>query len=309
VIGRRRLDTHFAGLRELGIEVQTGTEFVLTRRRLRGADVLLDEASVTATENIVMAACLAEGTTTLFHAACEPHVQDLCELLNAMGASIDGVGTNRLRVRGTDRLHGAEYRVSPDYVDMGSFLIAAAVTGGDMTVPGLGDDPAVRVLQRSLQKLGVRWRRDGEDLVLPAGQDLRVKPDLGAAIPKIEDGVWPAFPSDMMSAAVVAATQARGSILFFEKLFESRMYFVDRLIEMGAQIVQCDPHRIVVQGPSRLHAIHMTSPDIRAGMAMVIAALCADGESVIEHARMIDRGYQRVDERLREMGADVERST
>ncbi len=296
VIGRRRLDTHFQGLRALGIAVEGGEFFTFRRKSLKGADLLLDEASVTATENIVMAACLAEGETRIFNAACEPHVQDLCALLVKMGAKIEGVGTNLLVIRGVQRLRGAEHTVGIDYIELGSYIAAAAATHGTITVPPI-DDPfeSMRVINRSFAKLGV------------GSKTLRVQKDVGAAIPKIEDGAWPAFPSDLMSVAIVLATQAKGTVLFFEKMFESRMYFVDRLIEMGAQIIQCDPHRVVVQGPARLNGIHMSSPDIRAGMALVIAALCAKGQSVIENAQMIDRGYERIDERLRALGADVER--
>ncbi len=307
VIGRRRLDTHFYGLTKMGCEVSLGERFRLHAERLRGAELLLDEASVTATENILMAAALAEGVTTLYHAACEPHVQDLCELLVRMGARIEGQGTNRIRVEGVSRLHGAECTVGSDYVEVGSFLAAAAATGGALTVQGQPDDLALRILGRSFQKLGIVWQFEGDVLRLPAEQTRAIQKDLASAIPKIEDGIWPAFPSDLMSVAIVLATQCTGSLLFFEKMFESRMYFVDRLIEMGAQIVQCDPHRVLVQGPAALHATHMSSPDIRAGMALVIAALCARGESVIDNVAMIDRGYERVDERLRMLGADIER--
>lgn len=298
VIGRRRLDTHLYGLRALGMEIQGGEVFTFRRRTLKAADLLLDEASVTATENIVMAATLAPGTTTLFNAACEPHVQDLCWLLQSMGARISGIGTNRLQIEGVSRLNGAEHVIGPDYIELGSYLAAAAVTRGQLTIEGVEDRfGALPVIDRTFAKLGVG-----------SGRPLRVQKDLGAAIPKIEDGAWPSFPSDLMSVTIVVATQARGGVLFFEKMFESRMYFVDRLIEMGAQLIQCDPHRVVVQGPARLNGIHMSSPDIRAGMAMLIAALAARGQSVIENAQMIDRGYEAVDERLRNLGADIERT-
>lgn len=298
VIGRRRLDTHLQGLRALGIVVEGGDAFTFRRRELKAADLLLDEASVTATENILMAATLAPGRTTIFNAACEPHVQDLGALLVKMGAHIEGLGTNRLILRGVARLGGAEHTIGPDYIELGSYLAAAAVTRGALEVTGVPDDfGALPVIARTYDKLGVG-----------SGRPLRVRQDLGAAVPKIEDGAWPAFPSDLMSVAIVVATQARGGVLFFEKMFESRMYFVDRLIEMGAHIIQCDPHRVVVQGPARLHGVVMSSPDIRAGMAMLIAALCARGESVIENAQMIDRGYEAVDERLRALGAHVDRA-
>ena len=308
VIGRRRLDTHFQGLRALGIEIEGGDVFTFRRKTLRGADLWLDEASVTATENIIMAASLADGTTTIFNAACEPHVQDLCRLLVRMGAAIEGIGTNRLRIEGSKSLHGAEMTVGPDYIELGSYIAAAAATGGELRITGVTDAGAYwPVIERGLHKLGVRFAWEDDVLRSSTPKTLRVLKDVGSAIPKIEDGLWPAFPSDLMSVAIVLATQSRGSVLFFEKMFESRMYFVDRLIEMGAHVIQCDPHRVVVQGPTRLNGIHMSSPDIRAGMAMVIAALCARGESVIDNAQMIDRGYERIDDRLRALGADIER--
>ena len=308
VIGRRRLDTHFEGLDALGIGLAwTGDAFRLRRRQFRGAEILLDEASVTATENILMAATLAPGHTTILNAACEPHVQDLGALLNKMGAQISGLGTNRLEIEGVRKLGGARHRVGPDYIEMGSFLAAAAATGGALTVTDLPDATTLRVMQRAFGRLGVRWTVANGKLFLPARQSLRVRQDLGGAIPKMEDGIWPAIPSDLLSVALVLATQTRGEVLFFEKLFESRMYFVDRLLEMGATLVQCDPHRVVVSGPAKLRAQLITSPDIRAGMALVIAALCAKGTTVIEQAEMIDRGYERLEARLRALGADIRR--
>ena len=308
VIGRRRLDTHFEGLDALGIGLSwTGDAFRLRRRQFRGAEILLDEASVTATENILMAATLAPGRTTILNAACEPHVQDLGALLNKMGAQISGLGTNRLEIEGVKKLGGARHRVGPDYIEMGSFLAAAAATGGSLTVTDLPDATTLRVMQRAFGRLGVRWTVANGKLFLPARQSLRVRQDLGGAIPKMEDGIWPAIPSDLLSVALVLATQTRGEVLFFEKLFESRMYFVDRLLEMGATLVQCDPHRVVVSGPAKLRAQLITSPDIRAGMALVIAALCAKGTTVIEQAEMIDRGYERLEARLRALGADIRR--
>lgn len=308
VIGRRRLDTHFEGLGALGIGLAwTGDAFRLRRRRFRGAEILLDEASVTATENILMAATLAPGRTTILNAAGEPHVQDLGALLNQMGAKISGLGTNRLEIEGVKKLGGARHRVGPDYIEMGSFLAAAAATGGALTVTDLPDATTLRVMQRAFGRLGVRWTVENGQLVLPARQNLRVRQDLGGAIPKMEDGIWPAIPSDLLSVALVLATQTRGEVLFFEKLFESRMYFVDRLLEMGATLVQCDPHRVVVSGPAKLRSQLITSPDIRAGMALVIAALCAKGTTVIEQAEMIDRGYERLEARLRALGADIRR--
>ena len=306
VIGRRRLDTHLAALHALGIGVSGKHNYVFRRRELRGARILLDEASVTATENTIMAAVLANGTTTLFNAACEPHVQDLCRLLNKMGARISGVGTNYLKIRGVDRMQGARHRIAPDYIDTGSFMAAAALTGGELEIEDVPVDQ-LDVISRPFRKLGLKWITSGKTLTLPAAQRLRVRNDFGSAIPKIEDGTWPAVPSDLMSVAIVLATQARGTVLFFEKLFESRMVFVDRLIEMGARIVRCDPHRVIVSGASRLHGTHLSSPDIRAGMALLLAALCARGESVIENAQSIDRGYERIEHRLRRLGADIVR--
>ncbi|HMP90974.1 MAG TPA: UDP-N-acetylglucosamine 1-carboxyvinyltransferase [Kiritimatiellia bacterium] len=308
VIGRRRLDTHFAGLKALGVSVQTGKAFVFKRKKLKPADMLLDEASVTATENILMVAALTEGESTLYNAACEPHVQDLCRLLEKMGARIDGIGTNLLRVRGAGSLGGAEMTIGPDYIEMGSFMAASLVTGGELKIRGMENFQSLEIIRRTFSKLGIHWSARGNILKLPAHDRMDVVNDFGSAIPKIEDGIWPAFPSDLMSVAIVLATQAHGSVLFFEKLFESRMYFVDRLIEMGAQIVQCDPHRVLVQGRSRLNGIHMSSPDIRAGMSMLIAALCAKGQSVIDGAEVIDRGYEAIDERLRALGANITRA-
>ena len=309
VIGRRRLDTHFEGLGQLGIGmVWKDDTFQLRRRRaFRGADLLLDEASVTATENILMAATLAPGRTVIRNAAGEPHVQDLGALLIRMGAQITGLGTNRIEIEGVKALGGAKHRVGPDYIETGSFLAAAAATGGALTVDGLPDATTLQVMRRAFSRLGVEWRLEAGRLILPARQARRVRQDLGGAIPKMEDGIWPAIPSDLLSVALVLATQTRGEILFFEKLFESRMYFVDRLLEMGATLVQCDPHRVLVSGPAKLRAQHITSPDIRAGMALVIAALCAEGRTVIEQAEMVDRGYERIESRLRALGADIRR--
>lgn len=308
VIGRRRLDTHFEGLRALGIEITGGQHYGFRRRALAGARILLDEASVTATENIVMAAVLAPGSTTVLNAACEPHVQDLCLILNQMGAHIRGIGTNSLQIEGVPALGGATYIVQPDHIEIGSFVAAAAVTGGELTAePACADH--LPTIERVFQRLGIRWTCEGGALRLRPRQKLRIARDFASAIAKIEDGTWPSFPSDLMSVAIVAATQASGTVLFFEKMFESRMYFVDRLIEMGARIIQCDPHRVVVIGPSRFHGMHLASPDIRAGMALLVAALCAKGTSVIDNAQCIDRGYERVDEKLRALGADICRET
>ena len=306
VIGRRRLDTHFQGLQALGIDVEGGQNFVFRRKRLEGANMVLDEASVTATENVLMAATLARGETTIFNAACEPHVTDLAMLLNKMGAQISGLGTNRLVIKGVESLQGATHQVQPDYIEIGSFVAAAAATGGELKTMGVETEPML-IISKTFQKLGIKFEVDKTGLTLPTRQKRRILNDFGSAIPKIEDGPWPMFPSDLMSVSLVAATQAKGTVLFFEKMFESRMYFVDYLIGMGAGIVVCDPHRVLVTGPSRLHGLHMASPDIRAGMALLIAALCAKGESVINNAQTIDRGYERIEERLRALGADIVR--
>ncbi len=307
VIGRRRLDTHRFGLGLLGIRMDGIKELAFKRAALRGADILLDEASVTATENILMAATIAKGRTVIRNAACEPHVQDLGRLLIRMGARIDGLGSNRIVVHGVSRLHGATHTVQPDHIEVGSFLAAAAATHGSLRVQASLDEEAFEVMQRTFVRLGIHLVRDRDGLTLARNQKCRVQEDLGRTIPKIEDGVWPAFPSDLMSVLIVLATQVKGAVLFFEKLFESRLYFVDRLIEMGAHIIQCDPHRVVVAGPSRLHGTHLSTPDIRAGMALVVAALCAKGRSIIENAEVVDRGYENIESRLQALGADIVR--
>ena len=308
VIGRRRVDTHVSGLRALGAsaDLSAGYAFEAPRDGLRGRYILLDEASVTATENLVMAAATAAGTTTLYNAACEPHVQDLCRMLCAMGAQISGIGTNLIRIDGVARLHGATARIGADYIDAGSYITAALVTGGALDVTGIRAGEFA-ILERQFAKFGVKWSIEGGVLHLPGGQELATQYDLGEAIPKVEDGIWPAFPSDLMSILVVLATQTRGTTLFFEKMFESRLYFVDHLIGMGAHIVLCDPHRVVVTGPTRLHGGRVTSPDIRAGISLLIAALAAHGESHVLNAESIDRGYESVEERLGELGADIRR--
>jgi UDP-N-acetylglucosamine 1-carboxyvinyltransferase len=292
VIGRRRLDTHFYGLRSLGAEIATDQAYRFKAGPLNAWKMVFDEASVTATENVLMATTLAEGTSTIYNAACEPHVQDLAHLLNQMGADISGIGTNMLAIRGVEKLHGAEYTVQPDYIEVGSYIAASVATGGQLTIPDAGEPQTLQVMQRAFSKLGVDWTREGRTLVVPQQPDRSIRPDEGSATPKIEDGIWPAFPSDLMSVCIVLATQTKGTALFFEKMFESRMYFVDHLMAMGANIIQCDPHRVVVIGPTQLRGSVLTSPDIRAGMAMLIAACCAEGESVIKNAQVIDRGYE-----------------
>ncbi|MCX7818351.1 MAG: UDP-N-acetylglucosamine 1-carboxyvinyltransferase [Kiritimatiellae bacterium] len=307
VIGRRRLDAHVLALRALGVEIEMGARYVFRRRAASGGEVLFDEASVTATENAMMVAALTPAETTFYNAACEPHVRDLAAMLRAMGAEIEGDGTHRIRIRGVERLRGTEATVGPDHIEMGSFLAAAAVTGGSLVVESPPDPLTCAVCRRPFDLFGLTWRRTDEELTQPLARRLRVRPALHGPIPKIEDGPWPAFPSDLLSIAIVMATQAAGATLFFEKMFESRLYFVDRLMDMGAHIVVCDPHRVLVTGPARLHGGCLPSPDIRAGMSMVVAALCARGESVIENAEVIDRGYERLDERLAALGAQIRR--
>ena len=307
VIGRRRLDTHFAGLQALGIDVDCNSHYTFKRRRLRGAAIVLDEASVTGTENILMAAVLAAGRSTIYNAACEPHVQDLCTLLNKMGARIGGIGTNLLTIDGVKRLHGARHRILPDLIETGSFLAAAAITGGALTIPDI-EPSHTAIIHNTFARLGITWNVNRAGLRLAPHRPLRVAHDFGTPVPKIEDGPWPAFPSDLMSIMIVAATQAIGTTLLFEKMFESRLYFVDQLISMGANITLCDPHRVVVVGPARLHGTSMAGPDIRAGMALPLAALTARGESIIGNAQCIDRGYEKIECKLQALGASIERA-
>ena len=309
-IGHRRLDTHFAGFAALGAKVKAGRRILSVNapRGLSGARILLDEASVTATENILMAAVLAKGETEIYNAACEPHVQDLCAMLNAMGAKISGAGTNRIVIEGVESLHGTAARVGCDYIEGASYLTAAAITGGEMTLTEVDAD-VFAVLAKSFARFGVRWTVDAakRTLHMPARRRRKMEYDLGDAIPSLADGPWPMFPSDLVSILIVLATQTRGTCLFFEKMFESRLYFVDHLIGMGAKIVQCDPHRVVVTGPTQLVGSTVTSPDIRAGIALILAALCAKGRTTILNAESVDRGYERVEHELGALGADVRR--
>jgi len=306
VIGRRRLDPHIHAFAELGAEIEIGARYELRTSGLRGKHIFLDEASVMATENAVMAASLAPGETVIGNAACEPHIQDLCRFLVSLGAEIDGIESNVLRVRGVKSLSGGEWRVGPEHIEVGSFVGLAAVTGGDVTIEDVEPKDLLAILP-TLERLGVHVEFEGSNLRVPPNQELEVRDDLGGQIPKIEDGPWPAFPADLTSIAVTVATQARGTVLIFEKMFESRLFFVDKLVSMGARIILCDPHRAVVSGPTRLVGQQMSSPDIRAGMAMLLAALCADGTSTIGNVGEIDRGYERIDERLRSLGARIER--
>ncbi len=306
VIGRRRVDTHFLALKQLGVNINVNGHFELSANKLVGADIFLDEASVTATENAVMAAVLAEGTTIIQNAASEPHVQDLCKMLNAMGAKISGTGSNILKIEGVEKLHGCEFSIGPDYIEIGSFVGMVAATKGHIKIKGIRPEE-MRPLKYSFNKLGISWNIEGDVLSVPNTQELKVNNDLGNAIPKIDDMPWPGFPADLTSIMTVVATQVEGTVLIFEKMFESRMFFVDKLISMGAKITLCDPHRAVVCGPCMLHGDHLVSPDIRAGMAMVIAALCAHGQSRISNVYQIERGYENLVDRLKELGAHIEK--
>jgi UDP-N-acetylglucosamine 1-carboxyvinyltransferase len=304
VIGRRRLDTHFLALTELGAAVEIDGAFCFQASALTGADIFLDEASVTATENAVMAAVLARGETILTNAASEPHVQDLCHMLKLMGADISGIGSNILTIRGVPKLSGCEFEIGADFMEVGSFIGLAAVTGGEIFIEG----PVMRDLRpakTAFGKLGIVWEHEGKTLHVPANQDMKVNCDLGGMIPKIDDAPWPGFPPDLTSIVTVVATQVEGTVLIHEKMFESRMFFVDKLIDMGARIVLCDPHRAVISGPASLTGSELTSPDIRAGMAMVIAAMCARGNSIIRNVYQIERGYENLVSRLTSLGARI----
>ena len=306
IIGRRRLDTHFLVLKELGAKIEIDGLFIFRADKLTGQNIFLDEASVTATENAIMAAVLAEGDTVLENAASEPHVQDLCHMLNLMGARIEGIGSNILRIRGVKKLRGTEFSISSDYMEVGSFIGLAAVTNGDLEIVNAA--PQFQKMTRiAFAKLGISWEVDGDTIRIRPGQELKVIPDLGGMIPKIDDAPWPGFPPDLTSIALVVATQVTGTVLVHEKMFESRMFFVDKLVAMGARIVLCDPHRAVIAGPSRLTGSELVSPDVRAGMAMVIAALCARGKSVIHNVYQIERGYENISARLKALGARIEK--
>ena len=306
VIGRRRLDTHIHALARLGAEIHANRRFTMRTAGLVGTHVFLDEASVTGTENAVMAAVLARGETVIGNAACEPHVQDLCRFLVGLGAQIEGIGSNVLRVHGVERLGGGEWRICPDHIEVASFMGLGAVTEGELIIEDVVADDLAGIWS-GFDRVGLACRVEGSSIRVPGKQDLVIRDDLGGQIPKIEDGPWPAFPADLTSIALAVATQSRGTVLIFEKMFENRLFFVDKLVGMGARIILCDPHRAVVNGPSQLYGERMESPDIRAGMAMLIASLCADGRSTIGNIGQIDRGYERIDERLRALGASIER--
>ena len=307
VIGRRRLDTHFLGLQALGASFEVGEVYDLRANgRLKGTEVFFDEASVTATENVIMAAALADGQTILMNAACEPHVQGLCRMLVSMGAEISGIGTNTLRITGSKQLHGTTHTIGPDYLEIGSFIGLAAVTNTDITIEGARPDE-LRMILHVFKKLGVHPEVKGDTVHVAPDQPLEVRKDLHGAIPRIDDAPWPAFPTDLMSIAITVATQSKGTVLFFEKMFEGRMFFTDALIGMGASIILCDPHRIVVVGPSQLYGTQLESPDVRAGMALLIASLAGKGKSTMYNIRQIDRGYLNIDEKLRALGASIVR--
>jgi len=309
VIGRRRIDTHLHAFAALGADVAFDRDFALAAPGgLVGARFFMDEPSVTATENAVMAAVLAKGETTLINAACEPHVQDLCRFLVAMGAEIEGIGSNVLTIRGRASLGGAAHRVGPDHIEVASFIGLAAVTPGVVVIEDVEPEDLHPVLH-GFERLGVRIELDGRELTVPDDQELVIRDDVGGQVPKLEDGPWPQFPADVTSIAVAVATQATGTVLIFEKMFENRLVFTDKLVSMGARIVLCDPHRALITGPSRLFGERVESPDIRAGMAMLIASLCAEGTTTIGNVGQIDRGYERIDERLRALGARIERVT
>ncbi|MFN2236611.1 MAG: UDP-N-acetylglucosamine 1-carboxyvinyltransferase [Anaerolineales bacterium] len=307
VIGRRRVDTHILAFQALGAQAEYDRierVFRFKAKQLNGNEILLDEASVTATENAIMAAVTAKGTTILRNAASEPHVQELCQFFNRLGGKIQHIGSNTLRIEGVKKLSGGEFTIGPDYLEVVSYIGAAAVTSGSIRIRDAG--PQYLDMSRLVfKRLGITWEVNGADIIVPAEQELVVQADLGNVIPQIKVNIWPAFPTDLMSIAIVAATQAKGSVLFHDWMYEGRMYFTDKLIGMGAQIVLCDPHRCIVQGPSQLIGEKVESPDIRAGLALVLAALSAKGKSVISNVRQIDRGYERIEENLRGLGAKI----
>ena len=306
VIGRRRLDTHILALSALGSDVKYDRGFTFSSNGLRGADFLMDEASVTATENVIMAAVTAKGDTVIRNAASEPHVQELCHFLNVLGAQIEEIGSNTLHIHGVTKLHGGEFTIGPDYLEVLSFVGAAAVTHGTVRVKNAGVNN-LGMIGHVFERMGVRWNVDGDDLVVPANQELKITPDLDGAIPEVKTNVWPAFPTDLISIAITVATQASGSIMFHDWMFSGRMYFTDKLVGMGAKIILCDPYRCLIQGPNQLYAENLESPDIRAGMSMLIAALAAKGTSTVRNIGQIERGYQDVDKKFKALGAKLER--
>ncbi len=311
VIGRRRVDTHILAIRALGAQAEfdrANRVFKFSAKKLVGADILLDEASVTATENAIMAAVTAEGSTILRNATSEPHVQELCHFLTTLGAKIENISSNTLHIQGVKKLHGGDFTIGPDYLEVVSFIGAAALTRGNITIHNAGAH-YLGMIRLVFGRLGVEWKVDDDRIIIRAPQRLVVEPDLGDAIPVINVMPWPSFPTDLMSIAIVVGTQSKGSVLFHDWMYPSRMFFTDKLVGMGAQIVLCDPHRCIVQGPTQLYGEVLESPDIRAGMALVLAALTAEGQSVIRNVGQIDRGYERIDEKLRQLGAHIERAT
>jgi UDP-N-acetylglucosamine 1-carboxyvinyltransferase len=307
VIGRRRVDTHIIALGALGVQVEYNRHFSFHVDKLVGAEILLDEASVTATENTIMAAVLAKGTTIIRNAASEPHIQELCYFLNSLGASISHIGSNTLEINGVDNLHGGEFEIGSDYLEVVSFIGAAVVTKGSITIKNAGNR-YLDMVRLVFHRLGVDWEITGkDDIFVPAQQHLEIEPDLGNAIPEISVMPWPSFPTDLMSIAIVVATQSKGTVLFHDWMYPSRMFFTDKLVGMGAQIVLCDPHRCIVQGPNHLYGENMDGPDIRAGMSLLLATLSAEGTSTIRNVGQIDRGYERIDEKLSLLGANIKR--
>lgn len=308
VIGRRRVDTHLLALKKLGAVIKYDRNFQFESHGLKGADILLDEASVTATENAIMACATAKGRSMIRNAASEPHIQELCHFLNTLGGDIRNIGSNTLEINGVPKLHGGEFAIGPDYLEVVSFIGAAVVTHGSIRIRNAGCE-YLSMIRLVFERLGVHWNQEGEDIVVPPNQKLRIEPDLGGAIPEISVMPWPAFPTDLMSIAIVVATQSKGTVLFHDWMYPSRMFFTDKLVGMGAHIVLCDPHRCIVQGPSQFYGEKMESPDIRAGMALLLATLSAPGKSVIRNIGQIDRGYEKVDVKLKSLGATIERVT
>ena len=308
VIGRRRVDTHFLALEAMGAEVAYNERqfHMVSKNGMRGAEILLDEASVTATENAIMAAVRAKGDSVVRNAASEPHVQELCQFLVTLGAQIDGIGSNTLHIQGVDELHGGEFTIGPDYLEVVSFIAAAVMTGGEIRVVNAGAR-YLDMVRLVFNRLGVDWAEDGQDILVGRQQELEINPDLGGYVPEITAQPWPAFPTDLVSIAIVVASQTQGSVLFHDWMYPSRMFFVDKLVSMGARIILCDPHRCIVEGPTQLIGEYLESPDIRAGMALVLAALAAKGTSTIQNIGQIERGYERIDEKLRGLGAKIER--
>jgi len=308
VIGRRRLDTHILALQALGVQVKYDRMYEFRATTLKGADILLDEASVTATENAIMASVTAHGDTTIRNCASEPHVQELCNFLVGLGAQIDGIGSNTLHIHGVSGLHGGEYTIGSDMLEVVSFIGAAVVTHGQVRIHNAGVEH-LEMVEQVFNRLGVTWKQEGQDILVPAEQSLKVVSDLDGVLPEIKTNVWPAFPTDLVSIAITVATQAVGSVLFHDWMFSGRMYFTDKLVGMGARIILCDPYRCLVQGPTQLYSEKLESPDIRAGMSLLLAALAAKGTSKIRNIVQIERGYEKVDEKLRSLGAHIQRAT